>query len=69
VVAHHPSDLHTTVGRPPAEELFFTADELGERLDDDWDVQISEARQRTTTDPDGNDVTITDSVLKARRSG
>jgi len=67
VVAHHPSDLHTTMGRPPAEELFFTADELAERLDDDWDVQVAEARERTATDPEGRDVAITDTVLKAVR--
>ena len=68
VVAHSPSDLHTTVNRPPAAELFFTSDELSERLDDDWDVQVSEARQRVTTDGEGREVTISDSVLKARRT-
>jgi hypothetical protein len=69
VVAHHPSDLDTTVSRPPIEELFFTADQIAEQLDDDWDVHVSEARPRTTLDPDGREVVITDTVLKARRSG
>ena len=42
VVAHHPSDLDTTMSRPPVEELFFTADELAAHLpDDEWDVQVS----------------------------
>ncbi len=68
VVAHHPSDLDTTVSRPPVEELFFTADEIAELLDDEWEIQVSEARPRITKDPDGRDVTITDAVLKARRT-
>ena len=67
VVAHHPSDLDTTVSRPPFEELFFTADEIAELLDDEWEVQVSEARPRTAKDPVGRDVAITDTVLKARR--
>jgi hypothetical protein len=67
VVAHHPSDLDTTMSRPPVEELFFTADELAARLEDDWEVQLAEARPRTATDSDGREITITDTVLKARR--
>ena len=68
VVAHHPSDLDTTMSRPPVEELFFTADEIAELLDDEWEIQVSEARPRTAKDPDGREVTITDTVLKARRT-
>ena len=67
VVAHHPSDLDTTMSRPPIEELFFTADELAENLDDEWEIQLAEARPRTAVDPDGREITITDTVLKARR--
>jgi SAM-dependent methyltransferase len=67
VVAHHPSDLDTTMGRPPVEELFFTADQIAGVLDDGWDVQVSEARSRKAIDPDGRKVDITDTVLKARR--
>ena len=67
VVAHHPSDLDTTMQRPPVEELFFTADELADRLDDEWEIQLAEARPRTAVDPDGREITITDTVLKARR--
>jgi len=67
VVAHHPSDLDTTMSRPPIEELFFTSDEIAAQLDDEWDVQVSEARPRTAVDPDGRKVAITDTVLKALR--
>jgi hypothetical protein len=67
VVAHHPSDLDTTMQRPPVEEMFFTADELADQLDDEWEVQLAEARPRRAVDPDGREITITDTVLKARR--
>ncbi len=67
VVAHHPSDHDTTMSRPPVEELFFTADEITGLLDDEWDVQVSEARPRTAVDPDGRKVDVADTVLKARR--
>ena len=67
VVAHHPSDLDTTMQRPPVEEMFFTADELADQLDDEWEIQLAEARPRTGVDPDGREITITDTVLRARR--
>jgi len=67
VVAHHPSDLDTTMSRPPVDELFFTADEIAELLDDEWEVQVSEARSRIAVDPDGRKIEITDTVLKAQR--
>ncbi|MBP1160378.1 thioredoxin reductase/SAM-dependent methyltransferase [Rhodococcus sp. PvR044] len=68
IVGHHPSDLQTTVPRPPVPELFFTAEELAGSLDPDkWDIVAAEARARTTTDPDGREVTIHDAVLRARR--
>lgn len=68
VVGHHPSDLETTVGRPPLPELFFTAEEVAACLDPGrWDVLVAEARPRPATDPDGNEATVHDSVLRARR--
>ena len=41
VVAHHPSDLDTSVGRPPEPDLFFTPDELVGALDDEWSVETA----------------------------
>jgi SAM-dependent methyltransferase len=67
IVAHHPSDLDTTVRRPPMPEAFYTADEVAESLDDTWIVVAAEARPRQQADPDGNDVTVHDTVLVARR--
>jgi len=45
VVGHHPSDLQTTVPRPPVAELFFTASDVVAVLDaQDWVVVVDEAR-------------------------
>jgi len=45
VVGHHPSDLQTTVPRPPVAELFFTASDVAAVLDaQDWVVVVDEAR-------------------------
>ncbi len=68
IVAHHPSDLDTSVRRPKLPELFYTADELIDLLDDRWSVIASDARPRQTTDAEGQTVTIHDTVLVARRN-
>jgi SAM-dependent methyltransferase len=68
VVAHDPSDLHTTMQRPHLPDLFFTAQEVAASLDPDtWEVVVAEARTRTATDHEGREVTIADAVLRARR--
>lgn len=68
VVAHHPSDLQTTVRRPPYPDLLFTADELAADIGTDgWKILTSAAVPRAATDPDGNTVTIHDTVFRARR--
>ncbi|GAA1310866.1 class I SAM-dependent methyltransferase [Pseudonocardia xinjiangensis] len=68
IVAHHPSDLATTMPRPQEPDLFFTAEELAASLDPgQWDVLVAEARPRLATDPEGREVTIHDAVLAARR--
>jgi hypothetical protein len=70
VAAHHPSDLQTTMPRPPRPELFFTADELAAELDPDaWQILLTAAVPQHTTDPEGRAVTVHDAVLKARRLG
>lgn len=67
IVGHHPSDLQTTVPRPPTPDLYFTAEDLTDSLDPDrWDV-VTAARPRPASDPEGRQVTIHDTVLRARR--
>jgi SAM-dependent methyltransferase len=68
IVGHHPSDLQTTVPRPPLPELFYTGDDIAALLDArDWEVVTNDAPGRATNDPDGNPVTIHDTVFRATR--
>ncbi|ANZ27324.1 methyltransferase type 12 [Rhodococcus sp. WB1] len=68
IVGHHPSDLQTTVPRPPRRELFFTGADVVALLDPDgWDVVTEAAVARSVTDPDGRAVTVHDTVVRARR--
>jgi thioredoxin reductase/SAM-dependent methyltransferase len=70
VVAHHASDLRTTAGRPDVPELFFEPEDVVAVLDpDEWDVLVAEARPRQAVDPDGREITIRDTVVRARRHG
>jgi SAM-dependent methyltransferase len=68
IVGHHPSDLRTTARRPPARELFFTATDVAELLDpNEWRIVVGAARPRPATDPEGQPVTVHDTVLRAER--
>jgi SAM-dependent methyltransferase len=67
VVGHHPSDLATGVPRPPMPDLFYTADDIASLLDGSWAVVVNEARPRSATTPQGDEVTIHDAVLLATR--
>ncbi len=68
IVAHHPSDLQTTIPRPNLPELFFTGDDLAALFDPDtWEIVTNEAPAREVTDPEGRPVTIRDTVFRARR--
>ena len=70
IVAHHPSDLHTSAARPNRPDLFWTAEEIAESLDaTQWRVLVSDARERQVNDPHGQLVTIADAVLRAQRMG
>lgn len=68
VVGHHPGDLQTTMPRPPIPGMYYTAEEAAESLDpDQWDILVADARPRPASDPEGQEVTIHDAVLRARR--
>ncbi|HUY49996.1 MAG TPA: class I SAM-dependent methyltransferase [Streptosporangiaceae bacterium] len=70
IVGHHPSDMQTTMPRPPMPELFYTGDDIIALLDPGaWDVVTNAALPRSATDPEGRAVTIHDTVLRARRRG
>jgi SAM-dependent methyltransferase len=68
VVAHHISDLETTIGRPPLPELFYSADEVEAALTSGrWGILVSGTRPRPATDPQMQAITIHDTLFKARR--
>src|SRR5215469_9449818 len=67
IVGHHPSDLQTSVPRPPLPELFYTGEDIETLIGGGWDIITNAAPGRTATDPDGNEVTIHDTVFRAAR--
>ncbi|MGW6492999.1 class I SAM-dependent methyltransferase [Streptomyces sp. NPDC055056] len=69
IIGHHPSDLDTSMPRPPESDLFYTADDLVAELPaHTWNVLTRAARARTATTPDGVPVTIHDTVVRAERT-
>jgi SAM-dependent methyltransferase len=70
LVGHHPSDVHTSAARPDLPDMFFTAEELAADLDPaGWTVLVTDARPRQAKDPQGQQITIRDTVLVARKAG
>jgi 2-polyprenyl-3-methyl-5-hydroxy-6-metoxy-1,4-benzoquinol methylase len=68
IVAHHPSDLETTMARPNIPDLFFTGDDIAAQLEtDEWEIVTNAAPPRPATDPEGRTVTIHETVLRAHR--
>jgi len=67
VVGHDASGLHEGA-HGSAPEAYVTAEEVESLLDPAaWDVGVAETRTRTVTGPDGDEVTLRDAVLRARR--
>lgn len=66
VGAHSPLDIGV-VPRPPDPDLYFTAEDVAAGLGEDWEVVTSEARPRPGRHPEGGDVTLHDTVLRAVR--
>jgi SAM-dependent methyltransferase len=69
VVGHHPSDLETSVRRPPIPDFLFTAEQVADRLGEGWTLLDVAARPRPAVDAAGLEVTVHDAVLVARRAG
>jgi SAM-dependent methyltransferase len=68
IVAHDPTDLATTVRRPPFPDFFARAADVAAVLPKgDWEVLVAEARPRPTVDGEGREVTVHDAVTVARR--
>ncbi|NLE79096.1 MAG: NAD(P)/FAD-dependent oxidoreductase [Rhodococcus sp.] len=68
VVGHHPDDMATGL-RHGHRSFLFTPESLLPALDDrEWEIELCEARSRTAIHPQsGDEMTVRDSVLRARR--
>lgn len=67
VTGHDFTDLATSMPRPHLAETGWTAAELAASLGGGWTIHTAQARPRQVTDPDGNQVTIHDTILRAQR--
>lgn len=68
IVGHHFTDIATGL-RPDIPDMFFTAADLAARLGRGWSVDVAEERARMAAGPDGDQVEINDTVLRATRTG
>ena len=69
VVGHHPSDIETGVRRPRGPGMLFEAEQVVDTLDPaEWQVAVADSRRRQVTGPDGEPVTVHDTVVRAVRA-
>jgi SAM-dependent methyltransferase len=69
VVGHAFSDMEK-LPRPDLLEFGWSPGDVAAALPDgeSWTIEASESRPRQATDPDGDEVTINDAILRARRN-
>lgn len=67
VVGHDFSDMEK-LPRPDLLEYGWTAQEVAAVLGEGWIIETAEARSRAAVGPDGEQITIADAVLRARRA-
>ena len=69
VVGHAFSDMEK-LPRPDLKEFGWTPDDVTAALPEgeSWTIEASESRPRRAAGPDGDEVTINDAILRARRS-
>ena len=68
MVAHHPLDVEV-VPRPQEPDLYFTPGDLVGELDERWGDRHPARHERgRAKHPDGWDVTLHDTVLRATRA-
>jgi len=68
VVGHSRRDLETHTGRERRVDVLFDPEDIEALLDaTEWQVIVSEARERGIEDDDGNPFTYTDTVVRAVR--
>ncbi|MFC4132535.1 class I SAM-dependent methyltransferase [Hamadaea flava] len=69
IVGHHPSDIEAIQRPAHVAVLMNTAEQLATTLDaDEWEIEATNPG-RPFTDPDGNEVTLHDAVVRAVKRG
>jgi thioredoxin reductase/SAM-dependent methyltransferase len=68
IVGHDLSDLETTMPRPNLAEMGWSAQEVVDALGDGWEIVVAEARPRRAADPDGREIAIRDTIVRAVRT-
>lgn len=66
VVGHDHNDM-VKMPHPGLAEFGWTAQEVAATLGAGWTIEAAEARSRQGTGPDGDEMTLHDAVLRARR--
>lgn len=68
IVGHAPADHLSSHAHGSSPHVHVTAADIAAGLDPDrWEVQVAEDRSRQTVGPHGTEVTLEDTVLRARR--
>ena len=68
VVSHHPDDMPAKAALTTRPDMFRSAEHLAASLDPgEWEIRVASAIGRSAIDPDGQPVTILDTVLRAAR--
>ena len=67
VVAHHP-DYLPAGGHQHLHDMMFTAEQLVDEIGfEGWDIELVATRARQAKGPEGDQITISDTILRARR--
>ncbi len=68
VVSHHPDDMPAKAALTGRPDMFRSAEDLAASLDPgEWRIRVASATGRSAIDPDGQPVTVRDTVLRAAR--
>ena len=70
VVAHDPTDVHHNGAHAPSPQSTVAVEEVVGTLEaEKWDVAVAETRSRAAADGHGHQVTMRESVVRARKRG
>jgi hypothetical protein len=70
VVGHHPHRLPPWGGAHTHDEMFYTGEEVVRELGLDspeWQLEVQTSRERPVSGPEGQQATVADVVVRARR--